>query len=172
MFRNVLLKIKDLLKKEKILIFLILLLALSLRLVNLQAEPYWGDELLSLDIVEQYRGDLSGMIHYLREVEVHPPLYYIFLKYWTTAFGQETGAVRSLSLFFGLGLIYLSHLFFKKIFNNKNVGLLAAFFTAILPIQIEYSQEARPYIIFTFFGLLSAYFLWQYFYTKKKYICA
>ncbi|MFH1173407.1 MAG: glycosyltransferase family 39 protein, partial [bacterium] len=148
-------------------LLLIIVLAVALRLINIGTEPYWGDEVLSLDIVHHYSQDLPGLISYVDAIEVHPPLYYIFLYGWSrySDFGEM--GIRLLSLFFSIGGIVLVYLLTHKLFNDKRAGLLAAFLTAVLPIQIEFGQEARPYIIFTFFGLLAALSYWHY-RDKKK----
>ncbi|MFH1112199.1 MAG: glycosyltransferase family 39 protein [Patescibacteria group bacterium] len=146
---------------EYIWLALILLLGLVLRLINLGAEPYWGDEILSLDIARHFY-KLTDLISYLRVVEVHPPLYYLLLHYWTWWFGISEFAVRSLSVIFGLGVIVMVNLLTKSLFPFQRwLRLLVSLLVAILPIQIEFSQEARPYIIFAFFGLLATLGLWQ-----------
>jgi len=161
------------LRNEYFLLIAIMALGLVLRLINLGAEPYWGDEVLSLQIVKHYQNDFFGLLDYLKQVEVHPPLYYILLKFWTAWFGYGEFAVRFLSLIFGEAIIWLVYVFGKRLFANYKVGLIAAFFIAILPMQIEYSQEARPYIIFCFFGALNVISLWEYLkFNDKKYLAA
>lgn len=160
--------IKKILGNELFILGLILLLALILRLVNLGAEPYWGDEVLSLDIVKHYQGNLPGMINYLKEIEVHPPLYYILLNFWSAWFGFSELAIRSLSLIFGLGTVWLAYHAGRKFYPGTKFGLAASLITAILPLQIEFSQEARPYIIFCFFGLVNIFSLWQFLETNSR----
>jgi 4-amino-4-deoxy-L-arabinose transferase-like glycosyltransferase len=142
-------------------------LGLILRLINIKAEPYWGDEVLSLDLTRHFNS-ISQLLTYLREVEFHPPLYYISLHYWIHWFGQGTMAVRSLSLIFGLGCIVLVYFLGKKIFQSEKVGLIAALILAVLPFQIEFAQEARPYIIFCFFAGLAMLSLWEYLDSRKS----
>jgi len=62
-------KVKKIISHELFILGLILFLALILRLINLGAEPYWGDEVLSLDIVRHYHNNLAEMIRYIREIE-------------------------------------------------------------------------------------------------------
>ena len=50
-----------------------MMLALVLRLINISAEPLWGDELLSLDIVLHFH-TVRELFQYLSWVEVHPRL--------------------------------------------------------------------------------------------------
>lgn len=161
--------IKDKLAKVNALWYLlaITLLGLILRLINIRAEPFWGDEVLSLDITRHF-SSISKLLTYLREVEFHPPLYYISLHYWIHWFGQGTAAARSLSLIFGLGCIVIVYFLGKKIFQSEKIGLIAALIISVLPFQIEYAQEARPYIIFCFFAALAMLSLWQYMTTKKS----
>jgi len=161
-------KIGRIARHDYFLLALIVLLAFSLRIYNLKSEPLIGDEIMSLGIVRHYQADVAGMIEYLQEVEIHPPLYYILLKAWTAPFGFGVLAVRSLSLIFGLAILPLVYYVGKRLFDSRNVGLLAAFFTAVLPMQIEYSRLARPYMIFCFFGLLNIFFLWQYLGSREK----
>ncbi len=155
-------------RRQYLWLALIIVVATALRLINIGSEPYWGDEVLSLDIVRHYANDFSGMIAYVSAIEIHPPLYYILLFGWTKFFGYAELGTRLLSLYFGLGAIFFTYLLTKKLFNNQNAGLLAAFLTAVLLMQIEFSQEARPYIIFTFFGLLAAWSFWSYRQNAKK----
>ncbi len=161
-------KFKNLFKKPVFLLFVILVLAFLLRLINLGAEPYWGDEVLSLDIVHHYQDNVSAMVKYVAAIEIHPPLYYLMLYWWAKWFGYGEAAIRSLSLIFSLGVILLVYWLAKKLFNSSRAGLLAAFLSAVLPMSIEFSQEARPYIIFVFFGLLAALVYWHYRESNKK----
>lgn len=142
------------------------MLGFLLRLINLKQQPFWGDEVLSLDIVMQYH-NIHQMLHYLADVEVHPPLYYLMLHFWTGWFGTGTVGVKSLSLIFGLGCIPAAYFFAKSLFKNQRVALLTALLVAVLPFQLQFSQEARPYIIFCFFAIVAAWALWQYFSTRK-----
>jgi len=138
-----------------------MILGLALRLMNLGTEPYWGDEALSADIIQHF-SSISEIVVYISEVEFHPPLYYLMLHYWTAWFGITEFAVRSLSVVFGLGCIVLTFIFSRKLFQNTRGALIAALIVAILPFQIEFSQEGRPYSIVCFFGILAALSAWEY----------
>ncbi len=154
-------------KKNIIILAVILILGAGLRLINIKQEPYWSDEILSLEIARHYIGNPGGLWNYLQIAEVHPPLYYYLIEIWGGWFGFGQEAIRILSLFFSLGLIYLAYLLVVVLFKNKKMALLAAFFTAILPIQIEFGQEARPYAIFSFLGVLSIILLAKYFEARR-----
>lgn len=155
------------LNRSYVWLLFILILGGVLRLINMGAEPFWCDEVLHLDIVKHFSNSIPTMLQYLREVEVHPPLYHLVLHFWINWFGDNEFAVRFLSFIFGLGSIIGVYALGKVLFKKENVALLAAFITAILPIQIEYSQEARPYIIFCFFGILAIIGFWRFRETQK-----
>lgn len=141
-------------------VFVILLLALALRLPNLGNEPFWGDEALSYGITAR-SPSVSEMVSYVGAVEVHPPLYYVMLRAWLTLFGPGEVSARLLSVLFGLLCVLSSYFFSSRIFSSRSAGVVTALIMAVLPIQVEYSQEARPYIIFCFFGIMSALSAWQ-----------
>ena len=147
-------------------LFVIVIFGAVLRLINLGIEPYCGDETLSLDIARSF-SSVSELLSYLREVELHPPLYYLILHFWVSFFGITEFAVRSLSLLFGLGCIVLTFFFANALLRNHYSALLAALVVAILPFQIEFSQEARPYIIFCFFAILAAFAVWKHYQDPK-----
>jgi uncharacterized membrane protein len=143
-----------------------LLVGLLLRLAHLGSEPYWGDEVLSLDIALHF-ASVGEMIRYVSEVEFHPPLYYLLLKPWIGWFGEGEAATRSLSLVFSTGTIAAVYAAGMAIFRNAKAALTAAFVTAVLPMQVEFGQEARPYAIYAFFGTLALLALWKHLRTGR-----
>ncbi len=160
-------EIKDYILKHQFLsLIAITAIGLGLRLINLGIEPYWGDEILSLDIATHFTS-IKEMMTYLKFVEFHPPLYYILVHYWAEWFGTGEFAIRMLSVIFGVATIPLAWYFAREIFDNKKIALLTALILAVLPMQIEYSQDARPYAIFVFFGLVDCIVLWKYLITPK-----
>jgi uncharacterized membrane protein len=144
----------------------ILLLALALRLINIGAEPYWADEVLSLDIATKSAG-VGEIWRYISQVEFHPPFYYLILRFWAATFGEAEAATRSLSLLFSLGTIALAYLSGRRLFRSSAVGLWAAAVLAVLPIQVEYGQEARPYSMMCFFGIAAMLCLWEYLQSRR-----
>lgn len=169
MLKEYILKIKKTFfkRKEFFLLIGITLVGFILRMINIAVEPFWCDELLSLTIVKHYLGDPSGLWSYLQLVEVHPPLYYYLIQGWGSLFGFTEAPIRFLSLIFSLGTIYLTYWAGLVLFKSKKIGLLAAFFCAILPMQIEFGQEARPYAMYCFLGILSIILLAKYFKEQK-----
>lgn len=139
-------------------LFFILIAATLLRLINLGAEPFWGDEALSIDIVHHFQS-VSDMVSYLSWVEVHPPGYYVLLHYWTALFGFAEFGVRLLSVVAGILSIIMMYAIAKRMFAHERIALYAAGILALLPLHIEFSAEARPYALVLLCGLCA---LWAY----------
>ena len=72
------------------------------------------------------------------------------MKLWTNLFGYSEVALRFPSVLFSLGAGWFVYLIGKKI-KNKTVGLWAAAFFLFNPLVVYYSQEARMYMMATFF---------------------
>jgi len=72
------------------------LIAFAVRIKGLSVDGLWFDEVYSVRIVR-----LSvGQIIRLTSGDVHPPLYYLLLHFWTKCFGESESAVRMLSVLF------------------------------------------------------------------------
>ncbi|MEY4722713.1 MAG: hypothetical protein RLZZ324_226 [Candidatus Parcubacteria bacterium] len=148
-------------RDERFLLAGIILAGLGLRLINLSVQPYWGDELLSLAIINHFTS-YGEMTRYLSQVEFHPPLYYVLLKPWIGAFGDAEVSTRSVSVLASLGTVVMTWLIGRRLFPGRKIGLVAATLVTILPLQLEYAQEARPYALFCLTTLVAAYGLVRY----------
>jgi 4-amino-4-deoxy-L-arabinose transferase-like glycosyltransferase len=140
-------------------LFLILLLALSLRLVNLGGRSLWYDEAFAVLFSEK---GLNAMLYgTLTPVaggasDIHPLLYYSTLNIWMTAFGESAFAVRLWSVLLGVTTVAMMYLLAKELFGEKT-ALVSSLITAIAPFHIQYSQETRMYALL---GLLLMVATW------------
>lgn len=138
------------------LLFLIFLLAFALRVVRLDWQSLWADEGASAvmaarslpQILEAAAGD------------IHPPLYYILLHWWSLLAGISEFSLRFLSVTFGLVLVALLFTLGRRLLS-EGVGLLGAFVTTLSPFQVYYAQEARMYMPVAALGVLSIYLFWR-----------
>ncbi len=142
-------------KKQTIWLILILLAGTLLRIYNLTAISLWHDEAFSALLIRYPWHEMFYRIG----LDVHPPLYYILLRFWADIFGHGLGALRGFSVFFSVATIYAIYLFVQAAFKKSDLALAAAFLIAINPFQIEYVTEARMYTLGTFLIVISAYFL-------------
>lgn len=132
-------------------IFFILIFGFVLRLINLN-QSLWLDEAITALAVKN--NSFIELITKFSPGDFHPPLYYLFLKFWTMFFGFSEVALRMPSVIFGVLAIF----FIYKIGGKK-----AAILMAVSPLGVYYSQEARMYSLAMFLVTASAFF-----FIKKK----
>jgi len=134
--------------RSGILLFVILLLALSLRLYHLAAPSLWNDEGTSVAVAQR---DLATIARDAAH-DIHPPLYYWLLHGWVRLLGTGEAAVRSLSALLGVALVALIYALGRRLQPEGGawIGLLAALLAAVNPSQVYYSQEARMYMLVAF----------------------
>ncbi len=146
-------------KRDKLLLILILLLAFGLRVWGLGDRNLWWDEGFSAWIAQQPALQLVERT----ASDVHPPLYYLLLHLWQGATGANDFALRFLSVAAGvLGVAFIYKL--AGALSDRRAGSLAAFFLAISPFAVVWSQEMRMYTwaaLWTTAGLWAAWRLWQ-----------
>ena len=125
-------------------LLLILLLAFALRLVGLDHQSLWWDELKTIE-----RATLSwpALLSDLINTKNQLPLYYLFMRggVWL---GTSAFVVRAFSLFWGLLGVAAIYQLGKRIASQR-VGQTVAFLLAISPFHIWYAQEARMYSFLT-----------------------
>jgi LysM repeat protein/4-amino-4-deoxy-L-arabinose transferase-like glycosyltransferase len=135
----------------------ILIIGAVLRLFLLADKSIWLDEAFSISISQRGLGDLLDLV--LR-TDVHPPFYYLMLKFWLLL-GESPSHVRLLSVLFSTASIALMYLVVASVFDDAQAGLIGAAILALSPFHIWYAQEARMYALLIFFVLASAYFMIQ-----------
>lgn len=142
-------------------IYIIVLFGLVLRLI-LSNQSFWLDESASIIAA---RVPLTQFFEFLK-ADFHPPLYYLFLKLWLPISGNSEWLIRLPDILIGTSCIFLVYLLGKNIFGkDSKIPLLMAFFLALSPFHIYYTQELRMYNLSAFFVLLSWLAL-----LKNKYI--
>ncbi len=92
---------------------------------------------------------------------VEPPIYQTVVAGFYHLWGVQERWARLVSIFFYLGGIIFLYLLVAKLIN-KNVGLLSAFFMAVLPYGIFYGRVImpEPEMIFASLGMLWFFSLW------------
>ena len=145
-------------KTVKARVFLILMVLIIVgamaRFYRLTGPSLWLDELFSMngadpattlrDVYEYCKGD-------------QPPFFFVLLHGWLKVFGYTDLAGRSLTVLFGLLGIPAIY-FLGKVFKSTNVGLIAAFITAINWFHADISREIRFYPLVFLLSTLSYLF--------------
>lgn len=166
---------------------LVLIIGIFFRFVGLDTKPYTTDEVRTLlrssgytsyelqaevfngtvaqvKDIEKYQkfnpektnGDV---IQSLAEEDVHPPLYFILLRFWMKWFGQSPFTTRALAVCLGVLTLPLFYWLCLELFGSPLIGWTATALAAISPFQLINSQETRPYSLWSIGILLSCIFL-------------
>lgn len=133
-------------------IFLLTLLALGLRLINIdKPEGLWNDEYVSWFIASTpfNQGFWQEILK-----QCHMPLYYLFLKPFT---GFNDIILRLTSVIPSILAVPIMYCIGKEF--SKKTSYICAGITAILPFIIYYSQEVRFYSLLFLLSAISLYYL-------------
>lgn len=141
-------------------LFGILMLALGMRLVNLNGRPLWYDEAFSVLYAEKpFQAMVEGTVAQTNgaAADVHPLFYYTTLHGWMALFGQTPAAVRLLSVLLGVATILVVFQLARFLFDQR-AGILAAILTTFAPFILYYAQETRMYALLGLAAMTAAYF--------------
>ena len=92
--------------------------------------------------------------------EAYPPLYFVVLKGWTWLAGDSEGALRSLSVLFGLAMVLIGWRWATESLGRR-AGLVALAFLAISPLAIANARDARMYAMESAFTTLAWWLTWR-----------
>lgn len=135
-------KIINWIKENKILV-LILLVGAAFRLYKLDYQSIWIDEICSFKEADPNMS-VYQIYTFVKNLDPHPPFYYISLHFVFLIFGYTTFVMRAYSAFLGIAGLFAFYFLGKEI-ANKRVGLIGTCLLAINFFHIYYSQEARMY---------------------------
>lgn len=134
----------------------ILLLAMVVRLHDLEVRSLWEDEGWTLVLSE---GPTIPDIVQRMAYDQHPPIYFVLIHLWRDVTGSSEFALRMLSVLTGVigiaGIFQLGRVMFSEM-----TGIMAALFLALSDHHIDLSQDVRHYAQMATFVILSS---WYYF---------
>ncbi|MBU0692890.1 glycosyltransferase family 39 protein [bacterium] len=132
----------------------ILVLGALLRLYGLGTESLWLDEATTA----RRMGMTYGALFTDSGNGTQLPLYFWISKFWCSLAGTGEFALRFPAAIFGIfGILMVYHLG-RKLFTQP-AGLWGAFFAAVNPYLIHFSQEARPYTLLALLAMVSWYYM-------------
>ncbi len=132
---------------------------LLLRLYRLTFRSLWLDEAASVKTAAME--SMGKMINFVIN-DLHPPLSYIFLRFWIWIFGGSDLSVRLSSVFWGcvgmLGIYFLCRFGLKW---DQKASNLATLFAIFIPIHAYFSQDVRHYVMWFAFACFALGFLFR-----------
>lgn len=128
------------------LIVLLTVLGLVLRVVALDAESAWTDEMFSMRMAHASLGDLlSGAVR----DRGNPSGYYLLLHGWLHLFGDSLGSARLLSALSGACAVPLTAILARRLAYPPVTAVVAAALVALSPPLVYLAREARVFPLAT-----------------------
>ncbi len=124
-------------------LFVIVLLALALRLYHLDYQSLWVDEIASMNGADP---DLNTSAVLQYSVVDQPPAYFLLLHNWLKIFPFNDLYGRLLATLLGIAGVVVIFFLGKEV-KNTRVGLIASLITSLSYIHIYFSQEVRFYTL-------------------------
>jgi len=129
------------LSKNKLLIFLLIfIIATFFYLFNIGFSDLWSDEIYTKSMLD---GSLPDFYAKLKN-DLHPPLYYLGLRLFTTLFGLNALSLRLFSVLGVLSTILLGYFAGQRIFGKQG-ALYFCLMLISVPMLAAYSHQARMY---------------------------
>lgn len=118
----------------------------------------WTDEAFTIQLLkENLQGIISGTAK-----DVHPPLYYIYLKAFVKIFGNSLISMKIASVIPLTGTLLLGATIIRKRFGDITSFLYVLFF-ACVPCSMEFSVQVRMYSLAVFFVTLCGIYAYNVF---------
>jgi uncharacterized membrane protein len=144
---------KSLSKNPAVILLLILIFSAAIRFIGLGEKQLWGDEIIQ--VIHSTPDSILEILEGVAEDRGSAPLDYIVQHYVMKAAGQRNEvAARFHSAIFGSISILFIYLVGMNLFHNSRIALLSSALYGIYPFHHYYSQEGRPYVLFTFLALV------------------
>jgi mannosyltransferase len=134
---------------------LVILAGAALRFVTLDLQSLWYDEAVTAHLL---RMDLGAMLRAIPDSESTPPLYYVLAWLWAQAAGTGEAGLRALPALLGVATIPVVWALARRLGGDR-AALYAAALTAVNPMLVWFSQEARAYSLLALLAACSA-LLW------------
>jgi 4-amino-4-deoxy-L-arabinose transferase-like glycosyltransferase len=134
---------------------LVVLAGAALRFATLDLQSLWYDEAVTAHLL---RLDLGAMLRAIPDSESTPPLYYVLAWLWAQIAGTGEAGLRALPALLGVATIPVVWALARRLGGDR-AALCAAALTAVNPMLVWFSQEARAYALLALLAAASA-LLW------------
>jgi uncharacterized membrane protein len=133
-------------------IALVIKLFIAVRLWHLTDSCLWFDEIFS---VHAATNDWSNFLNFIVQDLIHPPLFYLLLKFWLLVGGESLLWTRLFAVFFSILSIIPFLLLCRELKLTKIQILFGLFAFAVNGSLIKYAQEVRMYSLLVFLSIVS-----------------
>jgi 4-amino-4-deoxy-L-arabinose transferase-like glycosyltransferase len=140
-------------RRTRLVLGVVTVIGAALRLPFLSLQSLWYDETFTLAVVRQ--DSLAKLWDQVRLTESTPPLYYALTWVWERLIGSSSdAAMRAPGAIAGVLCVPAAYLALRR-FTGERVALGAAALTAVSPVLVSYSLNARAYPLVVLLGCLS-----------------
>ncbi|HVF47453.1 MAG TPA: hypothetical protein VNA17_07800 [Pyrinomonadaceae bacterium] len=127
-------------------------LYIAVRLWGLTDVCLWFDEIFSVHAAEH---SWDTILSFIAADLIHPPLFYILLKLWTTTGGEGIYWLRLLPVILSVLAVFPFLALCRELDLSFRIRLLALFLFAVNGSLIKYAQEVRMYSLLLCLSLFS-----------------
>ena len=139
----------------------------ALRLWRLTDTCLWFDEIFSVHAAEH---PWNSILNFVALDLIHPPLFYVLLKFWISVGGESLFWLRLLPVIFSIVAIVPFISLCRELKLTFWTQALAFFLLAVNGSLIKYAQEVRMYSLLMCLSVFSMWLFVRYFYRSKNFI--
>src|SRR5688572_15630524 len=139
----------------------------AVRLWHLEDSCLWFDEIFSVHAAEH---TWNSLFWFVAQDLIHPPLFYVVLKFWIGLGGESVYWLRLLPVAFSVLAVAPFLYLCRELKLPREVTILALMFLAVNGSLIKYTQTVRMYSMLMFLSLLSMWLFARYFNRGKSFI--
>ncbi|MDP8257665.1 MAG: glycosyltransferase family 39 protein [Candidatus Alcyoniella australis] len=139
---------------EPLVLLAIVALAAVLRLLGLDDQSLWHDEVSTLTISNRPLADMLALVGL---ADVNPPLSYALFNLWSRI-SDAAAWMRLLPALLGIAAVAVLYLLARRL-NGPRVAGASALLLAVNPFHVYFSQELRYYTLFALMCLLCTWAL-------------
>lgn len=139
--------------KDLIILIAAVFVSLGIRSYSIEQKNLWFDEVYSWKISQ---GDIVQIVSETSG-DIHPPLYYVILKWWISIFSDSIFSMRMLSVLSGVISVVFVYLIARLFLTDRLQIIFVLLMYAFSPLNIFYSQEVRMLNLNLFLCLIGVY---------------
>ena len=128
-----------------------------------QGRLVWMDEAYTFGMIRRSYSDMCAVT----ALDVHPPLFYILLKAFSTPFADKLLAGKLFSVIPYVIIMIFGGVQFKKLFDAKT-GVWFAVLFFFFPFMMTYAAEVRMYSVSALFVLINAVYAYRIYLDGKR----